>query len=265
MPELALGDVTVHYEARGESGTPVVLIAGLGGLGRSWGSQIELFARDHRVVAPDHRGTGGSTRATDGYSIEQHAQDVAGLLARLGLAPAHVVGLSTGGAIGQVLALDHPHAVRTLTLASTWARVDAYFRRQFEGRKRILNDSGQRFGVEMNSLFLFSPPFHRAHPERIEAWIEASSAGPPDLGIALARIDMILAHDRLDQLGAIACPVLVVAGTRDFCTPPYFAEEIAGAIPGAQLIMLEAGHFSYAEKPDDFHQHVASFIARHDA
>jgi aminoacrylate hydrolase len=262
MPQIALDDITVHYEAEGHDGPPLVLVPGLGGLGRSWGSMIATFGREHRVVAPDHRGTGGSSATTAGYSIEQHALDVATLLRRLGLAPAHVVGLSTGGAIGQVLALDHPDVVRTLTLASTWGRTDPFMRRQFDGRKRMLIDSGLRAGVEMNALFLFSPEFHREHPERIAAWVDASAAAPYDRDIAIARIDMVLAHDQLDRLGGIRCPVLVVSGTRDFCTPPYLSEQLARAIPGAELVTIEAGHFSYTEKPDDFHRHVAGFIAR---
>lgn len=264
MPEIALDDITVHYEMQGDHGSPVVLLTGLGGVGRSWGAQIDFFARDHRVVAPDHRGTGGSTRAREGYTIEQHARDLAALIARLDLGPVHLVGLSTGGAIAQVMALEHAASVQTVTLASTWARVDPYFRRQFEGRKRILTDCGQRTGVELNSLFVFSPEFHREHPDRIAAWVEASSSGPHDLEIALARIDMILAHDRLASLSAITIPVLIATGRRDFCTPPYFSEEIARAIPHAERAFFDAGHFLHAEQPQEFHRQVGAFIARHE-
>lgn len=264
MPEIALDDVSVHYELQGDRGSPVVLLAGLGGVGRSWGPQIGLFARDHVVVAPDHRGTGGSTRAKTGYTIAQHALDLVGLIRGLDLGPVHLVGLSTGGAIAQILALEHPQVLRTITLASTWARADAYFRRQFEGRKSILRSAGLRLGVEMNSLFLYSPEYHRAHPERVQAWIDGTSAAPYDEAIAIARIDMILAHDTLDRLGAIRCPTLVAAGMRDFCTPSYFSEELARAIPGAELAILEGGHFNYAEHPEAFHAHVGAFIQRHD-
>lgn len=264
MPEITVADVTLHYEQAGERGSPVLLLTGLGGVGRSWGPQLELFGRDHRVFAPDHRGAGRSTAAKDGYSIQRHAEDIASMVRALGCGPVHLVGLSTGGAIGQVMALDHKDTIATLTLASTWARVDAYFRRQMVARKRTLIDSGLRAGAEANALLLFSSEYQRNYPERIEKWVDVSSSGPYDQEIALARIDMVMAHDQLDRLGSVACPVLIVAGTRDGCTPMYFAEELRRAIPGSEFTTLEAGHFSCLEKPEDFHRCVAGFIARHE-
>jgi aminoacrylate hydrolase len=264
MPEVAVGDITLHYEEAGTAGSPVLLLTGLGGVGRSWGPQIGLFARDHRVFAPDHRGAGGSTPAATGYSIEQHAEDIASFVRALGCGPVHLVGLSTGGAIGQVMALDHRETIATLTLASTWGRGDAYFTRQMEARKRTLVDSGLRASVESNALFLFSAEFQRDHPDRIAAWAAAASAGPYHEEIALARIDMVVAHDQLARLGGIACPVRIVAGTADTCTPIYFARELRDAIPGAEFVTLDAGHFSCLEKPEEFHRCVQEFIARHE-
>jgi aminoacrylate hydrolase len=73
-------------------------------------------------VLPDHRGTGKTTRATDGYTIAQHAADMAALLRHLELGPTHLVGSSTGGAIAQGMALDHARLVRSLTMSSSFAR-----------------------------------------------------------------------------------------------------------------------------------------------
>jgi aminoacrylate hydrolase len=265
LPDIAVNDITLHYEQTGEHGSPVLLLTGLGGVGKSWGPQLALFGRDHRVVAPDHRGTGASTAARDGYSIQRHAEDIAALVRGLGLGPVHLVGLSTGGAIGQVMALDHRDTIKTLTLCSTWARGDAYFHRQMGGRKRALVDSGLRFGTETNALFLFSPQFHREHPERIEAWVDTVVKGSFNQDIALARIDMVLAHDQLDRIGGITCPVLIVAGKSDQCTPMYLAEELHHAIPRSEFATLDAGHFSCLEKPEDFHRVVAAFITAHEA
>src|SRR5205823_5456796 len=121
---------SIHYETMG-SGSPVLLLAGLGGVGRSWGPQVELFARNHLVILPDHRGTGQSTMTTQGQTIEQHAVDMAALIRQVGAGPVHVVGSSTGGAIAQVLALDHAELVKSAAITSSWARIDAYFRAQF--------------------------------------------------------------------------------------------------------------------------------------
>jgi aminoacrylate hydrolase len=68
--------ISLHYEVYGDRRKPaVLLLAGLGGAGASWGPQTARFAADRFVIVPDHRGTGQTTRAPDGYTIAQHAAD----------------------------------------------------------------------------------------------------------------------------------------------------------------------------------------------
>ena len=76
MPTIRSAGADIHYEVHGK-GTPVLLLVGLGGVGTMWGPQVELFAKDHMVILPDHRGTGRSTRTIEGQTIEQHAADFA--------------------------------------------------------------------------------------------------------------------------------------------------------------------------------------------
>src|SRR3990172_13244429 len=104
MPTLKVNDIEIYYEEHG-AGAPVILITGLGGVGASWGPQIPRFAKEFRTIVPDHRGTGRTTVSEGGYTIAQHASDMADLLRSLKAAPAHVVGASTGGGIGQLLAI----------------------------------------------------------------------------------------------------------------------------------------------------------------
>jgi aminoacrylate hydrolase len=264
MPTILSDDVSIHYEIVG-SGSPVVLLAGLVGIGRAWGPQIELFAKNHLVILPDQRGTGQSEKTVRGQIIEQHAADVATLIRSLMLGPVHLIGSSTGGAIAQVLAIDHPELIRSAVIASSFARPDAFFRRQFVMRRRLIEDSGWPAAVEANALFLFDPVFHRQHPEGIAAWERMALAAPFDQDIAFARFDMLNAHDQLDRLSRVRCPVLVLVGNRDFCTPVYFSEEIANRTPGALLEEIEGGHFIFLERPENFHAHVERFIAQHEA
>src|SRR5207245_2413513 len=119
-----------------------MLVPGLNGVGAFWARQVPDFARDFRVVVHDHRGTGQSTHSRIRYSVEQMAADVLRLMDRLGIASAHVAGHSTGGAIGQVIAQDHPDRVQSLVLSATWPGPDPYFRRLFEARKQTLRASG---------------------------------------------------------------------------------------------------------------------------
>lgn len=265
MASLETQGISLHYELVGDRGKPpVLLLAGLGGAGSSWSSQVDRFATDHFVVLPDHRGTGQTTRSKDGYAIAQLAADMAALLEHLDLGPAHIVGSSTGGAIAQVMALDHAEHVRSVTMTSAFARPDVYMRRQFALRRKLMADSDLQTVYACYALFLFSPHYASRNAERIAAWIDRAAAQPPEREIALKRIDMIMAHDVFARLGAIRQPALVVCGDHDFCTPLHLSEEIAQAIPGAELAVLPGGgHFIHDEQDGLFFDTVRAFIDRH--
>ncbi len=262
MPMIQSTDADIYYEVSG-SGTPVLLIAGLGGVGATWGPQVELFARRHTVILPDHRGTGRSTHTPKGQTIAQHAADFAAIVDELGVGPVHVVGSSTGGAIGQAMALDHAGCVKTVTIASSWARVDPFFRRQFSARAEMITKAGIQAATEMGALFLFDPRFQMANQPVVQGWVDAAVKGASQADIALQRMDMILAHDRLDDLPRIACPTMVIVGEADFCTPPHLSEQMAAAIPGAELAKLPGGHFFFMEHPSTFNDRVEAFFTRH--
>jgi aminoacrylate hydrolase len=267
MATLNTQGISLYYEVYGEpSNSPVLLVSGLGGVGKSWGPQIERFAESHHVILPDQRGTGQSTRTEDGYTTQQLAADMASLVEHLGVGPAHVVGSSTGGAIAQYMALNHPHTVRSLTISSSFARFDAFTRREFEVRREMAVEWDRPTLFSAYSLFLFSPRYAREHPDRVTAWIDRAAAHPPqpnDREIGLKRIDMIMAHDALSRLGEIRQPTLVVCGEHNFCTPLPLSEEIAHAIPGAEFVVFEdAGELIELEKEEEFFQVVSAFIAQ---
>jgi len=262
MPDVVSDGVSIHYEVRGQ-GSPVLLLAGLAGVGASWGPQIDLFAEHHRVIVPDHRGTGASEHTVRAMTIAQHARDMARVIEVVGCGPVDVVGSSTGGAIAQLLAIHHRDLLRSATIVSSIARADAYYRRQFDMRRRMLTDSGLRASTEANALFLFDPEFTREHPEQVQAWVNAAAARTFEPEIGFARIDMIVGHDAFDDLPSITTPTLVLVGARDFCAPPYFSAELAERIPGAEFTVLDGGHFIFLEKPELLHDTVEAFIARH--
>ena len=268
MPFLKTQDISLYYELLGNpTHTPVLLISGLGGVGKSWGSQIERFAQRYQVILPDQRGTGQTTRSKEGYTTQQLGEDMAALIEYLAIGPVHVVGSSTGGAIAQYIALNHPGIVHSLTLSSSFARFDPYTHREFEVRRKIAAEWDDTWAVyKAYSLFLFCPRFTRAHPERVLAWIERAAVHPvnaEERAIAVSRIDMIASHDTFHQLDQIQQPTLVLCGDHNFCTPLPLSEELAEAIPGAEFIVFkEAGELIELEQEVEFFQTVSSFIDR---
>src|SRR5215210_6046555 len=121
MPHATVDGHELHYLRRG-AGEPLLLIQGMSGTHVSWGEPFEaaLQTEGLELLTYDHRGTGHSARVDAGFTIEQLADDAAGLLDVLGLERAHVLGISMGGMVAQELVLRHPERVRTLSLGCTY-------------------------------------------------------------------------------------------------------------------------------------------------
>ena len=103
---------------------------------------------------------------------------MASLIEHLALGPVHVVGSSTGGAIAQCIALNHPDGVRSLTLASAFARFDAFTRCEFEVRRKLVAEWDRHAAFSGYALFFFSPQYTRENPERVTEWIDRAAAHP---------------------------------------------------------------------------------------
>ena len=155
-----------------------------------------------------------------------------GLMDALEIERAHVVGHSTGGAIAQILAIEHPKRLASVVLSASWTKPDAYFRRLFRLRKDILLRLGPSAYVQANTLFLYPSWWVARNNERLRQLEAQNLAVFPPTEIAASRIDAILAFDRTEQLGRIKTPTLVVGAEDDIITPAYFSEELARLIPG---------------------------------
>lgn len=262
MPHLTLCDgERLHYAVRGD-GPPLLLVSGLNGVASFWAPHVEALAARFTVVRHDHRGTGRSSHSRIDYSVEQMADDVIQLMDHLGIERAHLVGHSTGGAIGQTLALDRPERIDRLVLSATWSAADAYFRRLFEVRAETLRASGPAAYVQANALFMRPPAWTRDNAAALAAEEAVATAEFPPPEVMLSRIAAILRFDRRAELDRIAAPTLVVAARDDIVTPLYYSEELAARIPGAELVVLEdGGHFYPVVRDAEFRQAVLDFLA----
>ncbi len=115
------------------------------------------------------------------------------------------------------------------------------------------------------ALPVFPSLYPRTSRVRSE-WIDQAAAHPEQAGdreIALKRIDMVAAHDALEQLSTIRRPTLVTCGDHNFCTPLALSEEIARAIPGAELVVFsEGGELIEHEQEEKYFLTVSRFIDR---
>jgi aminoacrylate hydrolase len=263
MPRISIGNCRLYYERHG-AGFPVLLITGLAGTAQYWRDQIPAFSRSFEVIVHDHRGLGESDPATCGATTEGLAADVIGLMDALHIGKAHVIGHSAGGAIAQILAIDHPQRLASAVIAASWTKADAYFRRLFAFRKETLMRLGPASYVQANTLLLYPSQYIARNHERlrqIEAQALAHFSQPEHM---MSRIDAILAFDRTADLGRIRTPTLVVAAQDDLVTPAYFSEELARRIPGAEAKFFpQGGHYFTQVLPREFNQAVLPFLSAH--
>lgn len=261
MPLLSLRDgAQLHYETHG-SGPALLLVPGLGGVATFWQRHVAALSRRFTVVLHDHRGCGRSTPSRIAYSVGQMADDVLQLMDGLGIARAHLVGHSTGGAIGQTIALDAPSRIDRLVLSATWTKADAYFTRLFETRALALGRLGAGFYRDIGNLMLYPPWWLAENVAQLEAAQAAAQIPATPDDIVLARIRAILAFDRTADLGRIAHPTLVMCARDDAVTPAYHSERLAAAIADARLTLLPTGgHFYNHCFPAAFERAVEDFL-----
>ena len=260
MPKLAVAGGEIYYEEAG-AGHPLIFISGLNGVSRYWQPQLAVFGARFRVIAYDQRGTGQSDRLQREFSIDQMAAEVVALMDALKIERAHIVGMSTGGAIGQTLAIEQPQRVARLVLCSTWTHCDPWFRRLFEARREMYRQCGPELHAMFHPLWLYPPDYVNAHDAEIDADRKKAAGNAPPVEVSIGRINALLAFDRRAGLSRIQTPTLVMASDNDYITPSYYSEALARAIPGAKLVIPHGGGHSFTKtRPEEFNRTVLEFL-----
>jgi pimeloyl-ACP methyl ester carboxylesterase len=267
MPRLRANEIDIEYETFGDpQSPPLLLIMGLGAQMISWEDDFcsQLAGRGFHVIRFDNRDSGLSTRmeaagppdmaaALSGnpqpaYRLDDMAADAVGLLDALGIEAAHVVGASMGGYIAQLVAINHPGRVLSLT--------------------SIMSGPNTAEGVpptpEGAAVLVLKPPATRE--DRIELAMSirrvlVGSADPFDEAFERARatravdrayyavgtgrqlVAVIAAEPRLERLKKLRAPMLVIHGKDDVLVPVENGRIVAAAVPGARLLEIDGmGH-----------------------
>lgn len=236
-------------------GPLVVLSHALGCDLTMWDGVAAALQDRYTVLRYDHRGHGRSP-ATDGaFTIDDLADDAAELIrTQAAGGPVHFVGLSMGGMTAQSLGVRHPQLARSLVIANSASWYDEAARAGWQARIDTVLASGVPPIAEGAMQRWFTPEFRAdqahggaARVAALRAVLEACAPAPYAAACdAVARIALDAGNAR------IACPTLVIAGSRDEATPPAMSERIAQSIPGAQLRSLDAAHLSAVEQPQAF-------------
>ena len=119
MPFLEIPNLKLYYERTG-TGSPLLLIHGLGSSSRDWEKQVPVFAKRYQVITLDLRGHGQSSKPPGLYSIRIFTEDVVALIYQLNISPVHVVGISMGGMVAFEMATHFPKMIRSLTVVNSY-------------------------------------------------------------------------------------------------------------------------------------------------
>ena len=251
MPRANANGIELEYEIFGDSNAaPLLLIAGLGAQMVSWDDDFcrLLASRDFRVIRFDNRDAGLSSWMQAAYTLDDMAADAVGLLETLGIPAAHVVGASMGGFIAQLVALNHPERVLTLTSIMSGPNGHDQVQPTAEGTAVLMAPAPEsreeriQLGVWAKQKLLGpQDPFDEAYERaRIERAVDRAY-NPAGFMRQLAGI--MAADGRLQRLRLLRIPTLVIHGDADILVPVENGRNVAAAIEGARLVEIEGmGH-----------------------
>lgn len=256
------------YSVEGSGDETVLLIMGLGGRAADWGTAFPArLAKHYRVVRYDNRGVGKSPKAALGYSLSDLAGDAVVVLDAVGADKAHVIGISMGGMIAQLVALEHPERVRKLVLMST--HMGGPNIEQMHPDAQLLFDPslflrGDAEATMRRTLGVITGTgWVEANPGPFQELVDQAKREPTPATVFMAQLHALMNSDRSERLRDIVAPTLVVHGCEDKLIRPSNGRELAKRIPGAQLAMLEhCGHMPMYEKANELSELVLEFLAR---
>lgn len=223
-------DISLYYQEKGK-GTPLILLHGNGENGDYFHHQTEYFSKSYRVIAVDTRGHGKSPRGTAPFTMEQFAKDLNGLMEKLEIREAVILGFSDGANIAMKFALQYPGKVRALILNG--GNLNA------KGVKRRIQIPIE-IGYKITKAFANKSEKAKLHMEILGLMVHEPDIKP-------------------EELYAIQTPTLVIAGTKDMIKNSH-TEEIAANISGAKLAIVNGDHFIAGKKPEEFNKEVEGFL-----
>lgn len=274
MPTVKANGVDIYYEENGPSDAPVILLVmGLGTQMIAWSDDFiqGLVARGFRVIHYDNRDVGKSQRMEGapapnliwamftsrfgfpprlGYSLADMADDGVALLDALGIQKAHIVGASMGGMIAQLIAVNHPERVLSMTsVMSSSGRPglpgpDPEIRKRLVARRPDNPSREDAIAMGVAALQSIGYPDPARAPDAYGLMVgRAFDRGYYPVGMKRQLLAIVADGSRVSRLKTITAPTLVIHGRADPLVPFQCSEDIARHIPGSRLeIIDEMGH-----------------------
>ncbi len=256
----------IYYELHGDRSKPLlVILNGIMMSTVSWQSFINPFTKHFSLLLVDQRDQGRSDYMEEQYGIDLHVRDLEELFEHIGAEKINLLGVSYGGQIAELYAIEYGQRLSSLILSNTVARITPYLAELGEAWKEAasLNDGGRFFTLAIP--FIYSDCFYNANlswlKARQEAFKESLTKKWFDGFTRLASSN--LDFDVVDRIKGISVPTLLIAADRDIITPLEEMEILKREIPGNEfLIIHDAGHAAVLEKQHEFITAVTGFVMK---
>ncbi|MGH3369045.1 MAG: alpha/beta fold hydrolase [Nocardioidaceae bacterium] len=264
MPTIDVNDTTLYYERAGD-GPAILFVHGMCGDADVWADQARRLEDRYTCVRCDRRGHSRSARGDAAISDSLHADDTAGLIEALDLAPCLLVSSSGGAAIAVEVALRHGRLLRGAVLSEPplfcldrdagQSLIDELVPRL----EHATANEGPRAAVDAFFSLLCPGLWAILDEDRKDRYRDNADIGLTDL--RSPSLDATAA-----DLANVTLPTLVLAGDRSHLSLRSVAHRLATALPDARFVELaDCGHVTYAEQPDAFAEAVSVFAAEIDA
>jgi pimeloyl-ACP methyl ester carboxylesterase len=266
-----VGDINIAYKRFGQ-GKPILFISGTSQTKDAWEPTLlsQLAATNHTVIVFDNRGIGETTVGTKPFSIEQFANDTAGLLDALNIEKADVFGASLGSFVAQELTLNYPQKVDRLVLHAGYCGGNETVYASGQALETIMTLSSpqvlRNMTAEEQAMILtqimFPPEWLEGHPEIMDTVIQlapSQSASPEIIqqqGLASAAW-----KGSCDRLANITQPTLVIAGDQDLLAPAANSIMMSQRISNSWLVIIQGtGHGMMLQVPNEFSAIIQTFL-----
>jgi 3-oxoadipate enol-lactonase len=255
-----INGASCRYVVSGSGEKTLVLVHELAGSLNSWDDLVPLLPGSVRVLRHDLRGAGQSEKVRGRLDLDTLADDISALLDHLEIAgTVDLMGAAAGASVAVRFATRHPSRAGRIVLLAPALGVPAERREAALATADLLDTEGMRAIADAVLSKALPDDLWASEEARATAmarWFGADPEGYAALYRAIAEDGVI------GELGAVACPALLLAGARDPFNSPEKLREISQCIPNCQFEVIDAGHFIAVQSPQALPKIVMEFLTR---
>ena len=263
MPKAVVNGIEIYYELHGPEDAEVVALSnGVLMSTASWAFQTAALAKNFRVLLYDCRGMWQSDHPEESYSMEMHADDLAGLMDALSIEKAHIAGISYGSEVSMVFAIKYSQRVKSLVLADGVSQIDALLKAQCESWVTAAKSKDADLLFEVTYPLNFSDDWIAKHRPALSNARERYHQ--LDFDGFLRLMESFLALDITAELHTITAPTLVIVAENDMLKSRKYSEILVSEIPDAEFATIpNGGHAVCLEQPGIFNTLLMGFFTKH--